>query len=296
MSVINTLRFIANHPLNEGQKLKGMLRFAKWQIGSRLVPGETVYEWVKGSKFLVRAGETGLTGNIYAGLQEFAEMAYLVHVLGRDDLFVDVGANVGSYTILACAAVGARGCSIEPVPATYKRLIENIRINHLENTVDCHNIGIGSEPGTVRFSSDMDVGNRALAQGEYRAGGISVPVSTLDALLWEQTPALIKIDVEGYETAVLDGADETLRRQTLHSVIMEINGSGAKYGFDESRIFKKMSDFGFGTYSYSPWSREIIEVAAVDCSRENTIFIRNVEAVRSRLKNAPPLVVHGKRL
>lgn len=51
---------------------------------------------------------TGATGNIYVGLHEFEDMAFLLHVLRRTDLFVDVGANIGSYTILAGGAAGAK--------------------------------------------------------------------------------------------------------------------------------------------------------------------------------------------
>ena len=108
MSFFNTLKFITSHPLNRGRKLMSLLQFAKWQVGSRIVPGAVVFDWVNGSKFLVKPGETGLTGNIYTGLHEFADMAFLLHVLREDDLFIDVGANVGSYSILACAAIGAR--------------------------------------------------------------------------------------------------------------------------------------------------------------------------------------------
>src|SRR5712672_1629721 len=100
MSLINVVRFVISHPLNREHKFRSIVRLAKWQIGSRLVPGAVVYDWVNGSKFLVRSGDTGLTGNIYAGLHEFPDMGFLLHFLREDDLFVDVGANAGSYTIL----------------------------------------------------------------------------------------------------------------------------------------------------------------------------------------------------
>jgi hypothetical protein len=51
------------------------------------------------------SGMTGATGNLYVGLHEFEEMAFLLHFLRPGDLFADVGANVGSYTILAAVAV-----------------------------------------------------------------------------------------------------------------------------------------------------------------------------------------------
>ena len=293
MSLLNSLKFIITHPLNRRNKLRSIIRFAKWQVGSRLVPGAIIYDWVNGSKFLVRVGETGLTGNIYAGLHEFSDMAFLLHVLRNDDLFVDVGANVGSYTILACSAIGAAGFAFEPVPKTYERLVDNIRLNHLENRVKCFNIAVGSEEGSVAFTCDMDTENHALASGEKMENAISVGVSTLDAVLGGGSPALMKLDVEGYETPVLEGAVETLKKHTLHSVIMELNGSGSRYGFDESRILEMMSGCGFRTYSYNPLDRSLINLRGKNMVSGNTLFIRDESFVLDRLKTSPRVSVFG---
>lgn len=197
MSLLNLIKFITDHPLNREQKLSSIIRFAKWQVGSRLVPGAIVYDWVNGSKFLVRTGETGLTGNIYTGLHEFPDMGFLLHFLRADDLFVDIGANVGSYTILACSAVGARGVAFEPVPSTYERLVENMRLNHLDDKVKCINKGVGAQQGTIAFTSDSDTTNHALASGEQCNNKVTVEVTSLDTALGGADPLLIKIDVEG---------------------------------------------------------------------------------------------------
>jgi predicted RNA methylase len=71
---------------------------------------------------------TGATQKIYCSLQEFEDMALLLHVLRPGDLFVDVGANVGSYTILAAGVCGANVISIEPVPSTFTHLADNIHL------------------------------------------------------------------------------------------------------------------------------------------------------------------------
>jgi hypothetical protein len=65
----------------------------KWQIGSRLVPGEVIYQWVNNSKIVACTEEEGVTGNIYCDLHKFPDMAFLLHVLREEDLFVDIGAN-----------------------------------------------------------------------------------------------------------------------------------------------------------------------------------------------------------
>ena len=156
------------------------MRFAKWQIGSRLVPGAVVYDWINGSRFLVRTGETGLTGNIYTGLHEFSDMGFLLHFLRDEDLFIDVGANVSSYTILACSVAGARAYAFEPVPSTYNRLTENMRLNHLDNKVKYVNKGVGTQQGSIAFTSDRDTMNHALAHGEQSSNTINIDVISLD--------------------------------------------------------------------------------------------------------------------
>jgi FkbM family methyltransferase len=295
MSLLNTITFITNHPLNRAHKLKAIIRFAKWQVGSRLVPGAIIYDWINGSKFIVKRGETGLTGNIYTGLHEFSDMAFLLHFLREDDLFVDVGANAGSYAILACSSVGARGFAFEPVPSTYRRLVENMRLNHLEKKVKCINKGVGAQKATIAFTSDSDTTNHALANGEQSDNIVNVEVISLDAALYGETPMLVKIDVEGYETPVLEGAEETLKKNTLHSVIMELNGSGGRrYGFDESRILKVMFDHGFSTYSYNPLDRSLIKLEGKNLSSGNTLFIRDTSFTLERLRSAPKVSVLGR--
>src|SRR5882762_2204257 len=276
VSMLSVLKFIAAHPLNDGRRLAALMRFAEWQVASRLIHGDIVFDWIKGSRFLVRNGETGLTQNIYTGLQEFADMGFLLHVLRNNDLFVDVGANVGSYTILACAVIGARGYAFEPVPPTYRRLVENVRLNHVESRVTCLKVGVGSVEGVVSFTSGKDTTNHVVTSGEKVPDAIDVRMCTLDSVLEGESPAVAKIDVEGFETPVLEGAQKTLSKASLHSVIMELNGSGSRYGYDESRILEMMSDHSFKTYSYDPLDRSLIKLNGKNLASGNTLFIRDL--------------------
>ena len=61
----------------------------------------------------------------------------------------------------------------------------------------------------------------------------------------------MKIDVEGYETPLLEGAVNTLKNEELCAVIMELNGSGGRYGFDEAEILSMMAHYGFKIDSYA---------------------------------------------
>jgi FkbM family methyltransferase len=224
MSLLNTYRFITDAPQNQGHRTSAFVRFAKWQVGSRLVPGRVVHDWVNGSQFLVGQGERGLTGNIYNGLHEFEDMGSLLHFLRPADLFVDVGANAGSFTILASSVTGARTVAFEPIPSTFERLEENVRLNDIEALVTCVNGGVAATEGRITFTTGDDAMNHVAAPGAETDTGMSVEVTTLDTALHGEDPALIKIDVEGFELPVLEGATRTIERPGLRAVIAELNG------------------------------------------------------------------------
>lgn len=273
MSLAHTIRFVTHHPLTEKHKVSALLRFARWQVLSRLRPNGVVYSWVNGTKFRARRGQTGITGNIYTGLHEFADMAFLLHYLRPEDTFVDIGANVGSYTLLAAGSVGASAVAFEPSPSTFRHLQENVRLNRMEDRVRCLNVGVGEIVGKMRFTNGGDAIAHVVADGE-QAQAVEVQIHTLDSALQGKKPRLMKIDVEGYETPVILGATNTLSGTDPMAVIMELNGMGARYGFDESQILRRMHDFGFQPYTYKPFSRTIVPLDGKDSKKGNTIFMR----------------------
>lgn len=286
MSLFHTLRFIANHPLNRQKKSTGLLRFLKWQLRVRLVSGPTVFQWIGNTRMLVRRGDTGFTQNIYCGLHDFAEMAYVLHAMTENDLFVDVGANLGAYTVLACGAKGSRGVCFEPVPSTYARLRDNLDLNNLQSRVTAHNLGLSDSNGELLFTDGESPTNHVVAQSEKGERTIAVPVRTLDSMLEGESPTMLKIDVEGFETPVLKGAVEALGNPSLHTVLIELNGLGSRYGFDEDWIVNHMHECGFSAFEYDPFERELSSVSGKKSAGSNTIFVRDAQRMTEVLKNA----------
>ncbi len=239
---------------------------------------------------------TGATGNIYTGLHEFEDMSFVLHVLRKGDLFVDVGANVGSYTVLASAVVGARTVAFEPIPQTYGHLKRNIDLNGISHLVTASNIGIGSEKGELKFTSSLDTVNHVLGATEERGARVSVLVTTLDEALRDQHPTVLKIDVEGYETRAVEGGSNILDEPSLLAVVMELNGSGARYGFDEGALHQTMLQHAFQPFSYSPFDRQLHPLDERNGSCGNTIYIKDAARVRARLESAPAFAVNGQRV
>jgi FkbM family methyltransferase len=245
-----------------------------------------VLDWVNDTRLLVGRGETGVTGNVYCGLHDFSDMSFVLHFLRPDDLFFDVGANSGSYTILAAGGIGCEAIAIEPIPKSFKRLADNVALNCLDSRVRCLNIGVGLEAGQLRFSTAQDTMNHVLAALEPDDAGVTVPVRSLDDIAPRDRMIFMKIDVEGYESNVIGGASDLLKSGSVKGVLMELNGSGSRYGFDERGLHARMLELGFSPCVYFPFDRKLQELSGINVSG-NTLYLRDLEFVRQRLAASP---------
>lgn len=289
-----TFGFIFSHPLGKRHPFKSIIRFITWQLQISISPAKLrVKNFIKPVKFYARKGLTGITGNIYTGLHEFNDMAFLLHFLRQDDVFFDIGSNVGSYTLLASGVIKARSTALEPVPSTFDILTANINLNKLQHVVNLVNAGAGAKTGKIAFTSGEDTTNHAVAEHETGLQDIiNVPIVTVDSLLANGSPALIKMDAEGYESEIINGMTATLDQPVLKAIIIELNGSGERYGFDESKIHDLLLSKGFNPYHYDPFKRSL---SAIDSfGNYNTIYCRDVDMVDDRIRSAKKVIVMGE--
>jgi FkbM family methyltransferase len=248
--------------------------------------------FVGGTRLAVERGMTGATGNWYCGLWEADEMGFLLHFLRPGDLFLDVGANVGSHTVLASGAVGAQTIAVEPVPTTFAKLQLNIRTNDLGGLVEAHCCGLSDRRAEIEFTSGMDTLNRVALAGDD-VETIRVPVCSLDELCAGRVPKAIKIDVEGHEAAVLGGAAQTLSRPELAAALLETRDLGNKYGSSDQQLIETMKQNGFVPCVYDARSRTLKQQ---DRGGFNTIFVRDLESVQAACREAPQFVLVNGRI
>jgi FkbM family methyltransferase len=173
--------------------------------------------------------------------------------------------------------------AVEPIPETFGNLKHNLALNGFDEQVDARCLGLSDQVSSLRFTARMGCVNHVLSEGEQVADSVEVPVTTMDALVGVDVPSLIKIDVEGHELAVLRGAERTLADSRLLAVIMETNGSGARYGIDDAELVGIMRANGFAPYDYDPFARRLVNA---DGEGGNTIFVRDAEAVSQRVATA----------
>ena len=235
--------------------------------------------WIAGTRLAVRRGMTGATGNIYCGLHEFEDMAFVLHFLRPQDCFVDIGANIGSYTILASGVCRACSIAFEPDPDTFAALSRNIVLNGLSATVKSKTCALGAEPGAVGFTVGLDTMNWVATAGSGPTKIVAMDI--LDHALEGQRPTLIKLDVEGFENEVLRGAAEALCCPQLKAIITE----------DRSPpVVAHLQAAGFVQRNYDPFTRRLSS-ERVPRQGSNALFVRDLEFVQERLVGAPPIRV-----
>lgn len=276
------------HPLWRRRRWVPFVRLLHLQLLFALGRREVTLPWLAGLRLPMRRGDSGLTGNYYLGLQEFKDMAFALHLLRPGDLFVDVGANLGSYSLLASGVAGSRCLAFEPVPATCERLRQALALNGLSDRATARNLALGSPTqvasgARLAFSADRDCCN-SFVDASYPGHKIFVDVSSLDAECAGLTPTLIKVDVEGFERDVLQGASATLAADSLLAVIIE----GQTEPVNE--ILRRA---GFRDVSYDPLRRELLPIGAYT---PNRLWIHDSRLVETaeRLRSAPFRRVYGQ--
>lgn len=286
MGLLNIISFIINHPISKHSKVRSLCRFFWWQIRSAFTSNVYEHQFTQHSKLLLNKGMKGATGNLYCGLQEFEEMMFLVHFLKKDEIFIDVGANIGSYTILASAEIGAISYSFEPIERTFIQLQDNVVVNGISDKANIYNIGLSSKAGELYFSDENDTAlNHVLNENDLSKNKKRVEVYTLDSRLIGLNPSLIKIDVEGFELEVLKGASETLNKTSLKAIIIELNGSSLNYGFNDQDIHNLLLSIGFESFTYKPFERALIPANLNDI--DNLIYVRDLNYVKNKLISSP---------
>lgn len=252
-----------------------------------------IVPFIDQTKLHLHKNEHAALGNWYYGLSEFEMMSFLLHFLRPGDCFIDVGANIGSYSILAAGVNQAQSIAIEPVPNTFERLNQNVELNALNQYLKSLNIGLSDQAGILHFTTKNGQQNHVIKDAGSSTFAAVIKVSTLDLIAVDYPPTLLKIDVEGYETAIIQGGNETLQNPKLKAVIMETMGLGIRYGFDEKALHHKMRGFGFEAFAYDPFGRELVP----GISRNGqTLYLRELGWVRERVEKGASFVAFGENI
>lgn len=193
--------------------------------------GPVVVEMKDGSRLRLDPASRTEAGAIWTGRYDHRLIAFLVGSLRPGAVALDIGANIGFYTVpLARRLQGLAGIvhAFEPLAANHARLVENVALNDAGDVAKLWHSALGSSDGMVALEPERGAptGNAASFPVVVETSGRELaPLTTVDAFAAREALErcdLIKIDVEGGELAVLRGSDELLTR-CRPFVVLELN-------------------------------------------------------------------------
>jgi FkbM family methyltransferase len=184
---------------------------------------------------------------------EVEELDLLPHLVGPGDTCVDVGANMGLYTVHLGHLVGEAGkvLAFEADPRNAERLRRNVALNGFQTHVSVHEVAVMDAAGTVEFNLREDgfSGHGSVHRYPGHVSSVSVPAMPLDSILQEAgvgEVALLKVDVEGADMDVYAGARGSLERQIFRTILAEWNGFWFPgLGWSVERFVKFFAEFGY---------------------------------------------------
>jgi FkbM family methyltransferase len=233
---------------------------------------------------------------IFQGWFEPTERAFLHAFLRPGDIFVDVGANIGLFTLIAARIVGETGAvhAFEPCSETFRRLLENVEMNGCAN-VESHQAALSDATGTAELSVSTDGmdGWNAIADHPYM--GEHYHKESIQTHRWDDFAderglagrvAMMKIDVEGWETHVVAGAAESLSRDDAPVLQVEFTDEAARAcGGSCQALYRTLERLGYRLCRYEERTRTLLpEPMREAYGYVNLFAVKHLAAVESRLQ------------
>lgn len=290
LNIFKTIKYLYSHPLTAGKGFAVLVKFFLWQFANLFSKNKKIFDWVNDSKLIMRKGETSVTGNYYNGLIEYEDMMFLLHSMRPHNVFIDIGANAGIYSILSSKVIGCKTIAFEPIHETFKRLLENIDINNVSHKINAVMKGVGSETGELYFTNNHDTTNKVSKNNEKNTS--KVTITSIDNEIDINAEFIFKIDVEGFEMEVLKGSRNLLRSGKIFAIIIELNGSGEEFGYSDNEIHALISSYGYIPISYDPSYREINEISSPN-DFGNTIYVNDINQVKNLCMEAESVLIHS---
>ncbi len=246
---LTVLSYIWNHPSNRGRRGRALLRAVAWQIYKRAAGGVWDVRLVGNRIIRCYPDNTSASSVLYAGLFDFDAMHFLLRYLRPTDDFLDVGANIGVYTILASSVVSAGTLhAFEPSSIARRRLQENVQLNGLTN-VRIHPLAAAEQAGSLQLTRDRDATNYVVVEQSLERVERVVGQAIQD-LVGGVAFALGKMDVEGYELPALKGAARMLEAHSPPIWLLEVSELSAKYGYPQEELVRFLSGYGYRPARY----------------------------------------------
>lgn len=231
----------------------------------RFRPSGIVLVEVEGSKMYVDSRDSEIATSLLRwGLYEKYETALFKKLVKDGMVVVDVGANIGYFTILASRLAGVKGkvFAFEPEPYNFDLLRKNVEENRCSNVTTIKK-AVFSKSGLMKlFLEENNLGGHSLSEAAvYKmAGSTTIEAISLDEFFEDKHLKVdfIKLDAEGSEMAILEGMADLIRKNDNLTIITEFSPALlSKSGFSPMGFLTKLAAHGFTLYEIGPRIEQI---------------------------------------
>ncbi len=239
--------------------------------------------------------DSRLAQNIHCENFEWQEREFLNRFLRPGDIYVDVGANIGLFTLIAARCIGPEGrvYAFEPSSRTYERLLENVALNKFDN-VSTHKVALSDRAAQLEMTISLD-GFDAWNSLAQPIDGKSFAVETITSTTWDAFAeghdlagrvTMMKIDVEGWEKHVLAGGAGILSREDAPTLQVEFTEQAARSANSScAELYHMLEELGYSMFIYDTKAKNLIpDPIRDDYPYLNLIATKKPVEVAARLK------------
>ena len=259
------------HPANRNRRVRQLALAMTFQLRGRVLRRPTAVSLGKRSRIWAYLDDSSSRRAAYANPPDWPEMCVWQALLGPGQLFVDVGADVGLYRILALET-GAEVIAVEPRTEAVVRLRENLALNGYSATIA--SVALSDQPGQGSLAGQDALRHHLVTERREGSNSRTVPIATLDELLGDRYADGVKLDVEGAERLVLSGARSALAGGRIGLLQLEWNSqSRAFFAEGRSPVEDLLRSFGYGLFRPND-AGQLVEVSNPGFGRD--VFAKRV--------------------
>ncbi len=279
--------------IREGRHLlRAKTREWRWKIAKK--NGSYLFKDIEPGVRMKLYGDSIFCRMVYFWDFEIETRQFLKSILRPGDVFLDVGANVGLFSLIAARSVGTDGQvhAFEPVRKTYERLVDNVKVNYLNN-VACHRLALSDKDGESVMTIATDGHDAWNSLGKPYMGDSfdkeTIATRTLDHFVDEHSLLnkikAIKVDVEGWEAYVLAGGMKTLSSAKAPLIIIEFTEEAAALANSSCRaVYDKLKQLGYEMFKLNDGSTNFEPLSPLDTfPNSNVIATKNLAELKRHL-------------
>jgi len=264
MKLLSSFLNLIRNPYNRNKKFLFLLKLLWWKANQKFFRLPVVIPLFKNIQCICypQSSFGGLI--VYSTYPEYSETKLVQKLLRENSLFIDVGANIGYYSLLAASVIKkGKIFAFEVEKRALNNFYENINLNKLEDKIEVIEKLVSDKDGYERFivSTESEV-SRIVGGSQKSKDFLRFPCIKLDSFAKEENISFIdflKVDVEGAEYKVLKGAEELLRGKRIKYLLFEVNKNIKDYDGSKKDVFEMLSDFGYKIYKFVDGGDNFIE-------------------------------------